>query len=121
MFWSTNQNQFSPTSGREISSSVLGQTRLENTWVVVFGRRSANWRRCRGRKMGESETGFGLRLGGLCLAPARVAHVAPARPLSGLGLEPRVPRVQAAPNSLGGAAASCQSQKSLVFVKNGKK
>ena len=69
--------------------------------------------------MGESETGFGLRLGGLCLAPARVAHVAPARPLSGLGLERGVPRVQTAPNSLGGAAASsCQSQKSLEYGVN---
>ena len=45
-FWRTNRNRFSPTNGREISSSVYGQTRLgqlykgENTtnimWMKIY-------------------------------------------------------------------------------------
>ena len=35
-FRSTNRNQFSPTNGREISSSVFGQTRLGQLYFLRF-------------------------------------------------------------------------------------
>ena len=54
---------------------------------------------------------LGSGLAGTCLAPAA---------LPGSGLQ-RVPQVQTAPNSLGGAAASWQSQKSSEYVEKEKK
>ena len=45
-FRSTNRNRFSPTNGREISSSVFGQTRLGQLYVLVVVVTSLHWIDC---------------------------------------------------------------------------